>query len=107
MVWSFVCGRSCTFSLGARWLLRHVRGSHAPDGPPRIRFRDLEWRGPQGEEVDNDFYRDTVRARGADRSPNHLLVHLDGRTARLDRGGLWISNAKRAGQPFQYETVVS
>ena len=86
------------------WMVRLLRRlylwARPPPGgvPVRVRSRDLDWRGPAAEdEVDNDFYRDNIRARGANRQPRHLVISLNGRLARLDRGGRKIHTAKRHG----------
>lgn len=45
--------------------------------PAPVRYEDLGWRGPAADdELDNDFYRDAIRGRNAQRKANHLLSPL-------------------------------
>ena len=78
------------------------------DTPQPTKCDALDWRGPGArEEVDNDFYRDQIRGRNAAHIPNHLLISIDGRTVRLDKGPQRPRPVNRHGLRYNYTQVVS
>ena len=82
-------------------------GEEDPETDEVTSCRDLEWRGPEGEAVDNDYYRDFVRARAGGKTPNHVVIRVDGELARLSRGRKRVVCAARHGQVYPYSEVVS
>ena len=78
------------------------------DGPQPTECSELDWRGPgTQEEVDNDYYRDNVRGRNAQRVSNHVVVIIDGKTARLERSDARQKPVNRNGLRYGYGAVVS
>ena len=74
-----------------------------------VTLKELEWRGPStAAPVDNDFYRDKIRARNLEnRKPNHLVVAFEGGYARIARPAGRIRTVNRHGQLWDVGEVVS
>ena len=96
------------------WLCRRVstwtrRWTARAEQIPTLHVNDLRWAGPDTlDPVDNDFYKDEIRARSAaTRLPNHVVVRLEGQYARLTRHGNRLAPISRHGQVVEYSDVVS
>ena len=86
---------------------RWVRGM--PDEVVVGSVGDCDWRGPATEAgVDNDFYRNVIRARSLEtRKPNHLVVYVDGQYARCSRAVSRVRQCTRHGQLWEIGEVIS
>ena len=76
---------------------------------PTWTVHQLEWRGPGTRTpVDNDFFRDSIRARNLDnRKPNDLVVCVGGAYARVMRTSSGLRPVNRHGQLWEVEEVIS
>lgn len=86
------------------------RGLQPSEGDiPVLTIQDAEWRGPTAAKpTDNDFYRDPVRARSAQkRKPNHLLIEIGGKLARLTRPSFKLRNVTRHVQTWDITEILS
>ena len=81
-----------------------------PDDENRVlTVRDLEWRGPDTTRpVDNDYYRDQIRARDlGTRKPNHLVCELPEGFIRVTRTENRMKTVNRHGQLWEYDEVIA
>jgi len=62
-----------------------------PELPPPSLTQDVKWEGPEmGRNTDTEYYRDTIKGRGANRKQNDVLIRIDGMVARLQTDeGSW------------------
>ena len=85
-------------ALNIRRLWRFLRASS--DTSEDCTVNDLDWRGPgTAVPVDNDFYRDQIRARDLDsRKPRHVVCEFLGGVVRLTRTTSRLRAMSRHGQ---------
>ena len=102
-----VCRPFIWIFLRARQAWVWLRGD--PEKTVRLCVRDLDWRGPDtNQTVDNDYYRDSIRARSlVNRRPNHVVIVHEGHYARVARPSSRLKPVSRHGQLFEVGEVIS